>query len=80
MNKDTIQGSWEQFKGKAKQKWAMLGDDDLSLLAKGKMQEFSGKIQEAYGKSKDAANQEIKDFEKSCGCSSSSWDNDNKAA
>jgi len=77
MNKNTVQGNWEQFKGKAKQKWAMLGDDDLSLLAKGKMQEFSGKIQEAYGRSQEEADQEIRDFEKGCGCSSSSG---NKAA
>lgn len=76
MNKDTIQGNWEQFKGKAKQKWAKLGDTDLELLAKGKAQEFSGKIQEVYGKSKDEAEKEIRDFETSCGCSS----NDNKAA
>lgn len=72
MNKDTIQGNWEQFKGKAKQKWAKLGDTDLSLLAEGKAQEFAGKIQEVYGKSKDEAENEIRDFEKSCGCSSSS--------
>lgn len=70
MNKDTIQGNWEQFKGKAKQTWALLGDDDLSLLAKGKTQEFAGKIQEAYGKSKEEAEKQIRDFEKSCGCSS----------
>lgn len=69
MNRDTMQGNWEELKGKAKQKWAMLGDDDLSLLAKGKTQEFAGKIQKAYGKSKEAAEREIRDFEKSCGCS-----------
>ncbi len=71
MNKDTIQGNWEQVKGKAKQKWAMLGDDDFSLLAKGKVQEFSGKIQSAYGKSKDEAEKQIKEFEKDCGYVSS---------
>ena len=70
MNKNTIQGNWEQFKGKAKQKWAMLGDDDLTLLAEGKTQEFSGKIQAAYGRTTDEANEEIRTFEKSCGCDS----------
>jgi len=75
MNSDTIQGQWEQIKGKAKQQWAKIGDTDLALLAEGKTQEFAGKIQEVYGKSKDEAHQEIRDFEKSCGCSSS-----NKAA
>lgn len=76
MNKDTIQGNWEEFKGKAKQKWAKIGDTDLELLGKGKAQEFSGRIQQAYGRTKEEAEQEIRDFEKSCGCSSSS----NKAA
>ncbi len=71
MNKDTIEGNWEQLKGKAKQKWAKLGDVDLELLAKGKRQEFIGKIQEAYGKNKEAAEKEIAEFEKNCGCSSS---------
>lgn len=76
MNKDTIQGNWEQFKGKAKQKWAKIGDNDLELLGKGKAQEFAGKLQEVYGHSKEAAEKEIREFESSCGCSSS----DNKAA
>ncbi|MBI1301750.1 MAG: CsbD family protein [Alphaproteobacteria bacterium] len=69
MNKDTMKGNWEQFKGKAKQQWAKLGDNDLALLAEGKAQEFSGKIQEAYGRSKDEADKEIKEFERNCGCS-----------
>lgn len=76
MNKDTIQGKWKELEGKAKQKWAKLGDTDFSLFAEGKVEEFSGKIQNAYGKSKDEANKEIREFEESCGCSSS----DNKAA
>lgn len=71
MNKDTLQGKWEQYKGRAKQKWALLGDDDLGLLAEGKTQEFAGKIQEAYGKNKDEARKEIREFEESCGCRSS---------
>lgn len=72
MNKDTIQGNWEELKGKAKQQWAKLGDTDLQLLAEGKVQEFSGKVQKTYGKSKEIADKEIRDFEESCGCSSKS--------
>jgi len=72
MNTDTLQGKWEQFKGKAKQKWAKIGDTDLELLAKGKTQEFAGKIQEAYGSTREEAQHEIEEFEKSCGCGSSS--------
>lgn len=69
MNNDTIKGNWEQLKGKAKQQWAKIGDTDLGLLAEGKTQEFAGKIQEAYGKSKDEAEKEIREFERNCGCS-----------
>ena len=76
MNKDTIEGNWEEIKGKAKQQWAKLGDTDFSLYNEGKLQEFSGKIQAAYGKSKEEAEKEIKAFKDSCGCSSS----DNRAA
>ena len=75
MNKDTIQGNWEEIKGKAKAKWSMLGDKDFDLYQQGKRQEFAGKIQEAYGKSKDAVDKEISEFEENCGCSS-----DDKAA
>jgi uncharacterized protein YjbJ (UPF0337 family) len=71
MNKNTIQGDWEQVKGKAKQYFAKLGDTDLELLAKGKMQEFKGKVQKAYGKSEEESDRYIKDFEQSCGYSSS---------
>ncbi len=69
MNKDTVQGNIDQLMGKAKQKWAKLGDTDFELLAKGKVQEFKGKAQEAYGKTSEEVEKDIKDIEKSCGCS-----------
>jgi len=71
MNKNTIQGKWDQVSGQAKQYFAKVGDTDLELLAKGKIQEFKGKVQEAYGKSEEETDRYIKDFEKKCGCSSS---------
>lgn len=74
MNKDQIAGKWDQLKGKAKQKWALLGDNDFALYAEGKTQEFAGKIRSAYGKSQDEAEKEIREFEDEC-CGSS-----NKAA
>jgi len=71
MNKNQMQGDWEQFKGKAKQKWALLGDKDFELYQRGKIQEFAGKVQEAYGKDEEEVKKEIKEFEESCGCASS---------
>lgn len=48
-NSKEIKGNWEQFKGKLKQKYANLTDDDL-LYEKGKEQEMWGKLQEKLGK------------------------------
>jgi uncharacterized protein YjbJ (UPF0337 family) len=61
MNWDRIEGNWKQFKGKAKQKWAELTDDDLETL-KGKKDELIGKIQERKGVARDKAEQEVKEW------------------
>jgi uncharacterized protein YjbJ (UPF0337 family) len=48
-NSKEIKGNWEQLKGKLKQKYADLTDDDL-LHEEGKDQEFWGRLQEKLGK------------------------------
>jgi uncharacterized protein YjbJ (UPF0337 family) len=48
-NSTEIKGNWEQLKGKIKQKFADLTDDDL-LFEEGKEQEMWGKLQEKLGK------------------------------
>jgi uncharacterized protein YjbJ (UPF0337 family) len=48
-NSKEIKGKWEQLKGKLKQKYADLTDDDL-LHEEGKDQEFWGRLQEKLGK------------------------------
>ena len=47
-----FKGKWNQLKGKAKQQWANLTDDDLQF-AEGKEDELYGRLQEKTGKSKD---------------------------
>lgn len=54
---DKMKGNWNQLKGKLKQEYGELSDDDLTY-AEGKEDEVLGKIQEKTGKSKD----EIKSF------------------
>ena len=53
MNWDRIEGNWKQFKGNAKRQWGKLTDDQLDVIA-GKRDYLSGKIQEAYGITKEA--------------------------
>jgi len=65
MNWDRIEGNWKQFKGKAKQRWGKLTDDDLDVVA-GKRDELEGRVQEAYGISREQAKKELDEFCKSC--------------
>ena len=58
MNKDIIEGKWEQLKGQAKAKWGDLTDDELTE-AKGNAQYLAGKVQERYGKTKEEAEAEV---------------------
>jgi len=64
MNNDIIQGKWKQISGEIRQKWGKLTDNDLTY-AEGTRDYLSGKIQERYGIAKDAAEEQIKEFEKS---------------
>ena len=50
MNKLQFKGSWNEVKGKLKQKYAQLTDDDLTY-AEGKDDELVGKLQKKLGKS-----------------------------
>jgi uncharacterized protein YjbJ (UPF0337 family) len=62
MNWDRIEGNWKQFKGKVKEQWGKLTDDNLDIIA-GNRDRLAGKVQEAYGISKDEAMKQIKRFE-----------------
>jgi uncharacterized protein YjbJ (UPF0337 family) len=63
MNKDTFEGNWKQFKGKVKEEWGKLTDDDLDVIS-GRREQLVGRLQERYGIAKDAAETQVKDFEK----------------
>jgi uncharacterized protein YjbJ (UPF0337 family) len=62
MNWDRIEGNWKQFKGKVKQKWGKLTDDQLDVIS-GNRDELVGKIQESYGIAKDEAEREVTAWE-----------------
>ena len=52
MNTTTLEGNWNEQKGKLKQQFAQLTDDDL-LFAEGTKDEMLGKLQIKLGKSKE---------------------------
>lgn len=66
MNDDRIKGNWKNFKGKLKEKWGRLTDDELDV-AEGKRDQLIGKIQEKYGLTRDEAERQYDDLERSSG-------------
>ena len=58
MTKLKFKGSWNETKGKLKQKYAQLTDDDLTF-AEGKDDELLGRLEQKLGKSKEALRSEI---------------------
>jgi uncharacterized protein YjbJ (UPF0337 family) len=63
MDKDIIKGRWKEIKGKLRQKWGEVTDDDLSKM-QGSYEELSGHLQKKYGYDKDRAKKEIDNFVK----------------
>lgn len=58
MNRDTIAGDWKQVKGKIKAKWGKLTDDEIDQ-AEGNYDQLVGKIQKAYGLSREEAEKQV---------------------
>ncbi len=58
MNKDQIQGNFEQIKGRAKSVWGELTDDDVRR-AEGDADRLYGIIQERFGDTKEAIKKKI---------------------
>jgi uncharacterized protein YjbJ (UPF0337 family) len=58
MNWDQVSGRWKQLKGKVKEQWGNLTDDDLDKI-EGKRDQLVGKIQQKYGIAKDEAERNV---------------------
>jgi uncharacterized protein YjbJ (UPF0337 family)/ElaB/YqjD/DUF883 family membrane-anchored ribosome-binding protein len=61
MDWNRVEGNWKQVKGKAKEKWGELTDNDLNVI-NGRRDQLEGKIQERYGYAKDRARKEVDDW------------------
>lgn len=61
MNRDILEGQWKQIKGRVKQQWGRLTDDELDEMS-GSYDELAGLIQERYGYSREEAMNELDMF------------------
>ena len=58
MNRDTLKGQWMQVKGKVRQQWGKLTDDEIDQM-QGNAEQLVGRIQERYGRTREQAEQEV---------------------
>jgi uncharacterized protein YjbJ (UPF0337 family) len=61
MNKDILQGKWTEMKGKVKEQWGKLTDDDIDKI-NGKSEQLMGLLQQRYGYAREKAEEEYKRF------------------
>jgi uncharacterized protein YjbJ (UPF0337 family) len=64
MNQDRIEGRWKQLKGKVKEQWGKLTDDDLDVIA-GRRDQLLGRIQQRHGLARDEADRQVTNWERS---------------
>ena len=58
MNEDTLKGQWTQLKGKVREQWGKLTNDDVDQI-QGRSEQLIGKIQERYGVARDEAQRQV---------------------
>lgn len=63
MKKEQFEGQWKSIKGKIKEKWGKLTDDDITQI-QGKREHLVGFLQKRYGYSPERAEEELANWEK----------------
>jgi uncharacterized protein YjbJ (UPF0337 family) len=62
MNWDRIEGKWKEVRGKVRERWGKLTDDDLDRI-QGKREQLAGRLQDRYGWAREQVEREIRVFE-----------------
>ena len=63
MNWQKIEGNWNQIKGKVKERWGRISDDQLNSIA-GKRDQLVAALQQAYSFPRDEADRQVVEWEK----------------
>ena len=61
INQDVLAGKWKQARGKVKQVWGKLTDNDLDRIS-GNTDQLIGVVQERYGYTREQAEKEVAKF------------------
>lgn len=63
MNSDTIKGTWKQFKGKLREAWGDMTDDELDRF-EGQREQLVGALQKKYGQAKEEIESRLSNYER----------------
>jgi uncharacterized protein YjbJ (UPF0337 family) len=58
MNEDVLKGQWTQLKGKLREQWGKLTDDDIDQI-RGQSEQLIGRLQQRYGWAQEDARREV---------------------
>jgi uncharacterized protein YjbJ (UPF0337 family) len=61
MNWDQIEGNWKEFKGKVREQWGRLTNDEVDVIA-GRRDQLVGKLQEHYGIAREDAERQVREW------------------
>jgi uncharacterized protein YjbJ (UPF0337 family) len=61
MNEHELKGNWQELKGRIREQWGKLTDDDM-LVIDGKREQLVGKLRQHYGHAESEAEQLVADF------------------
>ena len=67
MNEHRIKGNWNEIRGKVKEKWGDITDDELDKID-GRTDQLVGAVQKNYGRSLDEAEREVEEWRSNAGC------------
>ena len=62
MGWEAVAGDWRVMRGKVREQWGKLTDDDLDRIA-GRREQLVGTLQQRYGKTREVLDREVRDFE-----------------
>jgi uncharacterized protein YjbJ (UPF0337 family) len=63
MSWDRIAGNWDQWKGRIRERWGRLSEDQLDVIG-GRRDQLTGRIEEIYGLSHEEAERQLRNWER----------------
>ncbi len=61
MDWNRVEGNWKQIKGRIRERWGKLTDDDVDTI-NGSREQLEGRLQERYGYAKDQIRRDVNDW------------------